>query len=123
MRSTRTLLGLVAAAAGIATLAWRRLAPFPVRVRGASMAPTLQDGDLVLATSRLSPRAGDLVVVESRGMEMIKRVTSMLEHAVTLQGDNATASTNFVGDLGDIRGVALARYWPNPRVLLTPRRP
>ncbi len=56
---------------------------FPVRVSGSSMAPTLQQGE-VLLIDRLtlflrSPRRGDLVIFEnpSTGEELIKRVIAL----------------------------------------------
>ncbi|HWR23638.1 MAG TPA: signal peptidase I [Feifaniaceae bacterium] len=56
---------------------------FPVRVSGSSMAPTLQQGEILLI-DRLtlffrSPRRGDLVIFEnpSSGEELIKRVVAL----------------------------------------------
>ena len=89
-----------------------------IRVRGPSMAPTLRDGDVVLARNRRTPRTGDVVVVTwaSRpGQLSIKRVIRDGWH---VEGDNTAASTDS-RDLGpaQVHGVVVARLWPQPRLL------
>ena len=92
-----------------------------IRVRGPSMAPTLKDGDVVLARSRRVPRTGDVVVVTwvgRPGQLSIKRVTGGDGRGWHVEGDNAAASTDS-RDLGpaEVHGVVVARLWPQPRRL------
>jgi len=68
------------------------------RVRGNSMQPTLNEGDYVVAFSRLvckfvKPKIGTLIVVDhpEEGV-MIKRVAEVLEKHVRLVGDNQAES-------------------------------
>jgi phage repressor protein C with HTH and peptisase S24 domain len=89
-----------------------------IRVRGPSMAPTLRDGDVVLARRTEVPRRGDVVVVTwvtRPGQLSVKRLTGDDGH---VEGDNADASTDS-RQLGAARvhGVVVARLWPHPRLL------
>lgn len=111
MRGTRALLVLAAAAALCALV--RRWRPFPVRVVGASMEPTLAEGDLLAVTPILDARRGDVVIVRARGMEMVKRVESIDDQVVHVRGDNRRSSDLYV-DPEDVEGVVVARYWPKP---------
>jgi nickel-type superoxide dismutase maturation protease len=104
---------------------WSRNRPFPVAVSGESMAPTLIEGDLLVATappaSAIGP--GSLVVVahpERPEYEMVKRVTRVLDPSgFWVEGDNAQASTDSRSfgpvPAHAIRGVVRLRYWPFAR--------
>ena len=124
---------LVFAGSLMATLAWvlaRR--PFRVVVDGRSMAPTLEPGDLLIATKRGGVRRGSLVVVAHpgrKGYEMVKRVAAVAGDRIGdrtlgpgeywVVGDDPSASTDSrsLGPVGGeaIRGVVRARYWPLSR--------
>lgn len=92
-----------------------------IRVRGASMAPTLKDGDVVLVRNRRTPRTGDVVVVTwvgRPGQLSVKRATEQQGGGWHVEGDNTFASTDS-RELGpaDVHGVVVARFWPQPRLL------
>ena len=92
-----------------------------IRVLGPSMAPTLKNGDVVLARNRKQPREGDVVVVTwvTRPHQLsIKRITREDERGWHVEGDNQDASTDS-RDLGpaQVHGVVVARLWPHPRLL------
>ena len=92
-----------------------------ILVRGPSMAPTLKDGDVVLARNGKQPRTGDVVVVTwvtRPGQLSIKRVTDRREGGWHVVGDNPDASTDSRG-LGpaQVHAVVVARLWPHPRLL------
>lgn len=92
-----------------------------IRVLGPSMAPTLKDGDVVLARRTEAPRTGDVVVVTwvTRPHQLsIKRATQRNHAGWHVEGDNAQASTDS-RDLGpaQVHGVVVARLWPHPRLL------
>lgn len=85
------------------------------------MAPTLKDGDVVLARNRRVPRTGDVVVVTwvTRPNQLsIKRATRPNGQGWHVEGDNPGASTDS-RDLGpaQVHGVVVARLWPHPRLL------
>src|SRR5688572_19741228 len=100
-RSTRGLALAVVAAAIYALL--RRWKPFPVRVVGASMEPTLAEGDLLAVTPSRQPREGDVVIVRARGTEMVKRVTAIEGDVVHVRGDNRRSPDFFI-DPEDVEG-------------------
>lgn len=87
------------------------------------MAPTLLDGDFVLALgSRYAraPRAGDVVLVEHRELGLIvKRVRGLIgPDALQLAGDGALSTpTESLGDvpLGAVQGRVLLCIAPPPR--------
>lgn len=92
-----------------------------IRVRGPSMAPTLRDGDVVLARRARTPRSGDVVVVTwvtRPGQLSIKRAARPDGAGWHVDGDNRDASTDS-RDLGpaEVHGVVIARLWPRPRRL------
>ena len=114
MRGTRALLLVaLAALAFFATKLRRRFEPFPVRVAGASMEPTLHPGDLLAVSPVVEPRLGDVVVVRARGTEMVKRVSEIEGDCWHLTGDSRESTELYV-DADDLSGVVLARYWPKP---------
>ncbi|TDP48291.1 S24/S26 family peptidase [Zavarzinia compransoris] len=99
-----------------------------VRVRGSSMAPTLEDGDLLVVLTRGRPRPGDVVVARHRDLGLIvKRIIRIgASGSLALAGDNLL-SVDSAG-IGRIRpdavlGRALFRLdrGGRPR-LLPPRR-
>lgn len=107
--------------------------PFRVVVEDESMAPTLRPGDQLLCVRRRVIRRGDVVVVRPppRGYEMVKRVTAIPGDPVGelnlgddeyfVEGDDPTRSAGGrsfgpVG-AGDIAGVVLLRYLPDPGVV------
>jgi nickel-type superoxide dismutase maturation protease len=92
-----------------------------IRVRGPSMAPTLADGDVVLARRGGRPRAGDVVVVTwvtRPGQLSIKRAVRPDGDGWFVVGDNERASTDS-RELGaaSVHGVIRWRVWPRPRKL------
>jgi nickel-type superoxide dismutase maturation protease len=92
-----------------------------IRVRGPSMAPTLADGDVVLARRDERPRPGDVVVVtwDVRPAQLsIKRAVRPDGDGWFVLGDNERASTDS-RELGAaaVHGVIRWRVWPRPRRL------
>jgi nickel-type superoxide dismutase maturation protease len=93
-----------------------------IRVRGPSMAPTLKDGDVVLARRAEQARAGDVVVVTwaARPAQLsIKRAVRPDGDGWFVVGDNDLASTDS-RELGAaaVHGVIRWRVWPRPQRLL-----
>jgi nickel-type superoxide dismutase maturation protease len=87
-----------------------------IRVRGPSMAPTLRDGDVVLARRGERARAGDVVVVTWAGRPgqlSIKRAVRPDGDGWFVVGDNEIASTDS-RELGPatVHGVVRRRIWP-----------
>lgn len=67
------------------------------RVTGHSMLPTLEHGDLVVATGLIRPSAllpGHVVVIRHQGLEKIKRVVEAENGEIIVQGDNTADSTD-----------------------------
>ncbi|HEY0454649.1 S24/S26 family peptidase [Actinophytocola sp.] len=92
-----------------------------IRVRGPSMAPTLRDGDVVLARRTGRARSGDVVVVTwvTRPHQLsIKRAVRREGDGWFVVGDNDLASTDS-RKLGAaaVHGVIRWRVWPRPRRL------
>lgn len=56
--------------------------------------PTLQAGQIVIATNLLPVRRGDIVVAVVDGREVIKRIASLSPENAELSGDNQSASTD-----------------------------
>lgn len=67
-----------------------------MRVVGQSMAPTLNDGEFVLVSERIEPRAGAIVTARGSGstVEIIKRVSQIDSAGVWLLSDNAQVGTD-----------------------------
>jgi phage repressor protein C with HTH and peptisase S24 domain len=58
------------------------------------MEPTLKAGQIVLASSLLRCRTGDVVVLAHNGLEKIKRIEKLENTRVFIVGDNPAASTD-----------------------------
>lgn len=82
-------------------------------VVGDSMLPTLRDGQVVFCHSIRKFRKGQVVVAFMNGREVIKRITSLENGRVFLEGDNKEKSTDSRkhGSVVDsnIEGVV---FWP-----------
>jgi phage repressor protein C with HTH and peptisase S24 domain len=93
-----------------------------VLVRGPSMAPTLRDGDAVLARrGGRAPRPGDVVIARfARRPELlvVKRVVRPTGSGWWIEGDNefVTDDSRSYGE-AYIEARVLLRYWPHPRRL------
>ncbi|HUO49335.1 MAG TPA: nickel-type superoxide dismutase maturation protease, partial [Acidimicrobiales bacterium] len=89
-----------ALAAVVAVAVWVLVRPRRVVVEGASMEPTLAEGDRLLVVRARRPSPGDLVVLrdprEGR-RTLVKRVTSVVGDEVMVHGDNPPASTDSRG--------------------------
>jgi signal peptidase I len=112
--------GTMAARGGVIAARYLRLfvSCTPARVSGASMEPTLRDGDRIAVRPPFAhePHVGQIVVAETDGREVIKRVASVDPEGFTLGGDNRSASTDPGRVPRDaIRAVMIARYWPLSR--------
>jgi phage repressor protein C with HTH and peptisase S24 domain len=92
-----------------------------VLVRGPSMVPTIQDGDLVLAWRGAAVRPGHVVLARFRSrpdLLVIKRVMRAVGDGWWVEGDN-----EFVVDdsrsygLADVEARVVLRYWPYLRRL------
>jgi nickel-type superoxide dismutase maturation protease len=65
------------------------------RVEGDSMEPTYKSGDLLLGRRwKLSPQEGDVVVVLAENRPLIKRLKSINDEEIQVEGDNKSASTD-----------------------------
>ena len=121
-RSTRHyLLAAALPLAGIAA-AWGRRRLGRVEVTGDSMRPTLAPGDRLLVVRNRRARVGDVVAVADPRLPartLVKRVAARDGHALTVLGDNASASTDsrILGPVApaSIRGRAVYRYFPDSR--------
>ena len=92
-----------------------------IRVRGPSMAPTLRDGDVVIARRANKAGAGDVVVVTwpaRPGQLSITRAVRPDGGGWFVVGDNERGSTDS-RELGAaaVHGVIKWRVWPRPRKL------
>lgn len=89
LRSTLALLLVAAAAAILVVTLWMPV----LRVCGASMAPTLEDGDIVVLTKRRTFQNGDLVAFYYNNKILIKRVIAQAGDWVDMK-ENGTVSVN-----------------------------
>jgi signal peptidase I len=87
-----------------------------VMVRGDSMLPTLETGDLVITESRAEYRAGDVVAYRvpssdvGSGLLVIHRIaTGDARHGFTLRGDNNSEPDPWQPTAADIVGLASFR--------------
>ena len=88
-----------------------------VKVRGESMAPTLSPGDYLIVTKARTLRSGFVVLVDHpRFGTIVKRVTSVSDQFVGLQGDGPESTSS------DALGhVALKQIKGRARLAITPR--
>jgi phage repressor protein C with HTH and peptisase S24 domain len=91
----------------------------PVLVRGPSMAPTLHDGDALLAwTGGREPRPGDVVLARFRSRPQLLVVKRLVRREGTgwwLQGDNPLVNDDSRAyGVADIEARVLLRWWPKP---------
>lgn len=98
------------------TLVRRR--PRRVLVRGGSMAPTLRDGDVVLALPGTAVRTGELALVRwpARPEQLsVKRAALALDDGWFALGDAPAASTDS-RTLGPAEALGPVRWrlWPHP---------
>jgi nickel-type superoxide dismutase maturation protease len=101
---------------GLAEWPWRRAV-----VRGASMSPTLADGDVLLVSLRARPRPGAVLLVrwpQRPGVLSVKRAIGRHGDGWWVLGDNPAGSTDsrHLGTATPI-AVVLARLYPAPRRL------
>lgn len=64
------------------------------RVSGNSMAPTLKDGQIIIASSLKQPKLGAIIVFKHNNREKIKRIKSISNRKIEVIGDNAGASSD-----------------------------
>ena len=100
----------------------------PVLVRGPSMAPTLRDGDAVLARyGGRPPRPGDIVLARFRGrpeLLVVKRLVRREGSGWWLRGDNEfVADDSRAYGVADVEARVLLRWWPRPGRLPPAVRP
>lgn len=101
------------------------------RVHGASMAPTLREGDRVLVDYRRRVRPGDVVVGElADGTVAVKRAVERRTTASGASGwwllsddPGVGVDSRHRGPVPDerVRAVVVARIWPRPGPLGRPR--
>jgi signal peptidase I len=100
---------------------WRRWGT--VLVSGASMEPTLREGDMLLISYWGRVHPADVVVVSLPGGRPlgVKRAVQHGADGWWVEGDCAAQSTDSrqLGPLPDaaVLGRAVLRYWPRPRRL------
>lgn len=101
---------------------WRAARDHPprrVRVRGASMVPTLADGDVVLARPGGRCRPGDVALVSwdgRPGQLSVKRLALRFDDGTWFAVGDAPAASTDSRTLGPARaeGPVLCRLWPRP---------
>jgi nickel-type superoxide dismutase maturation protease len=97
-----------------------------MRVQGASMSPTLHDGDLVLVDTQAyrvtTPQVGELIAARPAalaGKAVVKRVTAVSEAGWMLRGDNPSESLDSRGfgpvTREQLLGAVCCRLWPLKR--------
>jgi nickel-type superoxide dismutase maturation protease len=127
-RSLALIAGLVFVAAILRALGGPRLSRYIVR--GASMEPTLRDGDRLLVLHGVhhlvAPQVGEIVMARPHAIsrrEVVKRVARVERRSdgvwFTLLGDCPVASTDsrHFGPVsrGELIGRVWLRYWPDDR--------
>ena len=64
------------------------------RVKGASMLPVLKEGSILLAVKLPVYNVGDIVLANANGLEVVKRISKVIEGKYKLEGDNSLYSTD-----------------------------
>jgi nickel-type superoxide dismutase maturation protease len=64
------------------------------RVAGESMAPTYKPGDTLIGLRWFRPKPGLVVVAMHNGKPLIKRLVSLQDDHIVIQGDNSPHSTD-----------------------------
>jgi nickel-type superoxide dismutase maturation protease len=100
----------------------RRSRWWAVEVRGDSMAPTLCEGDWLLARRTTRVRPGDLVVLarpDRPNLLVVKRLIRRDETGWWVEGDNPAASddSRLFGPVPEVLARVVLRYAPRPRLL------
>ena len=91
-----------------------------VKVRGASMAPTLSSGDYIILTKARAYRPGFVVLVDHPEYGLIvKRVKSITANTFRLEGDGQSTSTEDMGDVDKAQIKGRARWAVTPKGLKT----
>jgi len=85
-------------------------------VNGNSMSPTLKDGQDVLSVNWfVNPKVGDIVVIKIEDKEIVKRIQSIHDREVFVEGDNKEESTDsrYFGPISrdQIKGKVVYRLW------------
>lgn len=57
-------------------------------IEGESMQPTLFNGDKVLVQTNCDVEVGDIVIIEFQEEYLIKRITSIKDDSIYIEGDN-----------------------------------
>jgi phage repressor protein C with HTH and peptisase S24 domain len=93
----------------------------PVLVRGPSMAPTIRDGDAVLAWRGQRVRPGQVVLARFRTrpeLLVVKRVVRPAGDGWWIQGDNEfVADDSRAYGVADVEARVVLRLWPRPKRL------
>ena len=71
-----------------------KLSFFIRQVKGQSMQPTLNAGNLLIASKKFELHKGSLVIAKVNGREIVKRVIDIKGSKVFIVGDNAEHSTD-----------------------------
>lgn len=90
------------------TFLYRLSKPLMVRrVTGASMSPTLKEGQLVFATSLLKPKVNSVVIATHNKKDIVKRLVKKQNQSAYLRGDNSSVHHNVVISTSQIRSVVI----------------
>lgn len=78
------------------------------------MLPRYLHGHIVIFLKYRAPRVGDVILLQHRGREMIKRVGAVKGNDMLVFGDNSAASTDSrefgAVDAGQIRAIAVCSF-------------
>jgi phage repressor protein C with HTH and peptisase S24 domain len=77
------------------------------------MEPTLREGAIVIARKK-QPNLNDIIIARVKGREVIKRITSLSDQDVFIEGDNKSISTDSreygTIQITDILGVVIKTF-------------
>ncbi|MGH7142061.1 MAG: S26 family signal peptidase [Candidatus Saccharimonadales bacterium] len=88
--------------------------PFLIRrIKGSSMLPSLQPGQIVIGWRFGQPEVGDIIILRHDGLEKIKRIDKIEGNKLFVLGDNKNESTDSrqFGNI-DYRQVVARIIWP-----------